>query len=248
MILVLGGTSDARTVAKALKAAGQQVLLTAVYDFARDLVAGEVEVRTGALDEETLGKLVSGSSLVVDATHPFATAITEMAIAMCEQSNVPYVRFERPDSALSARVFLAGSPEEAAALAVEKAQGGTIFLTVGSKTLSTYLDAARAAQCRVVARVLPVVDSLNECTRLGLQPRDIVAMQGPTSAELDAALLCHFAARVMVTKESGTAGGVEEKIDAAELVGIPVIVVTRPRMVYPRVVHSVDELFSQLKG
>ncbi|HEY3379435.1 MAG TPA: precorrin-6A reductase [Armatimonadota bacterium] len=246
MILVLGGTSEARTVAKALKASGQRVLLTAVHDYAGELVSGAVEVRIGALDEETLGELVRDASLVVDATHPFATAITEMAIAVCAQLNVPYVRFERPKSTLPDHVFLAEEPKEAARLAVAKAQGGTIFLTVGSKTLSTYLETARAAQCRLVARVLPVVESLNECTQLGMQPRDIVAMQGPTSAELDAALLCHFAARVLVTKESGTTGGVEEKIEAAEMVGIPVIVVCRPNMVYPRAVRSVDELFSQL--
>ena len=55
-----------------------------------------------------------------------------------------------------------------------------------------------------------------------------IAMQGPASAELDAALLRHLGAVVLVTKDSGAAGGLDEKLRAAELAGATAVVVERP--------------------
>ena len=94
--------------------------------------------------------------------------------------------------------------------------------------MDVYARAAREAGVRVVARVLPVPESLAACAAAGLEPRDIVAMQGPTTAELDAALLRHLGASVLVTKDSGDAGGLGEKLRAAELAGATAIVVERP--------------------
>ena len=121
---------------------------------------------------------------------------------------------------LPAGVVRAADAAEAARLAVELARAragagpsgdrhpGTILLTVGSKTVATYARVAREAGVRVVARVLPTPEALAACADAGLEPRDVVAMQGPTSAGLDAALLRHLGATVLVTKDSGDAGGV----------------------------------------
>ena len=116
----------------------------------------------------------------------------------------------------------------AATLAVERAGGGAIFVTVGSKSLATYVTAARAAGLRLVARVLPTVESLQACATAGLKPGDVIAMQGPTSAGLDGALLRHLGATVLVTKQSGALGGLNEKLQAAQLAGATAIVVVRP--------------------
>lgn len=247
MMLVLGGTSDARELARALREAGYPVQVTTVTDYAGQLAAADAEVRVGALDRETLGALACQADAVIDATHPFATAISRMAIDVCSERNVPYVRFERNGADLPKNVLFADCAEQAAEMAVEQAQGGVIFLTVGSKTLATYLFPARAAGCRVVARVLPTAAVFAECEALGLQPRDIIAMQGPTSAELDAALLRHLDARVIVTKESGTVGGVMEKVRAAEMTGVPIIIVRRPQMTYPCMVHDANALLAHLR-
>lgn len=246
MILVLGGTIDGRGIARALRKAGREVLLTTTTTYGAVLADEGITVRPGALDREALAALLGEATALVDATHPFATAISALAIELCAERGVPYLRFERPGSSLPEGVHLAGDADEAARLAVGLAQGGTIFLTVGSKTLPAYLDAARAASCRVVARVLPTAAILAECEHLGMLPRDLIAMQGPTSTEVDTALLRHVAAKVLVTKESGPAGGVEEKFAAAEAAGIPVIVVGRPPVAYPRVVRTVQEVFAEL--
>jgi len=197
-------------------------------------------VRSGALDQEELARLVGEAEAVVDATHPFAAAISVAAEAACERAGRPYLRFARPAGELSGNVVAAADAAEAARLAVsaaleaakdaagEPGLAPTVLLTTGSKTVDVYAHAAREAGVRVVARVLPVPESLAACAAAGLEPRDVVAMQGPTTAELDAALLRHLGASVLVTKDSGDAGGLGEKLRAAELAGATAVVVARP--------------------
>lgn len=244
LILILGGTSDAREIARRLRAAGQAVLLTVVTGYAAELAGEEGEVRVGALTESAFATLLQSARVVVDATHPFAAAVSRLAINGCREHGVPYLRYERPGSALPAHVLLAEDAEEAAWTAVREAHGGTIFLTVGSKTLGVYLPIAREAKCRLIARVLPTSDVLAQCEALGLPPKDVIAMQGPTSRELEIALLRHLDVKVLVTKESGAAGGVGDKIAAAEAAGIPIVVVGRPKIIYPQVVQTVDEVLA----
>ena len=69
-------------------------------------------------------------------------------------------------------------------------------------------------------------------------------MQGPTSSELDAALLRHLGATVLVTKDSGDAGGLREKLRAAELAGATAVVVERPAE--PDAVHTTAEVLEWL--
>ena len=205
------------------------MLLSTVTDYGARL-ASEAggSVRSGALDEAELARLVATSAAVVDATHPFAERISAAAAAACARVGRPYLRFERPAAALGEAVVRAADAAEAARRAVEHAADGAILLTVGSKTVDVYARAARAAGVRLVARVLPTPESLTACAAAGLEPRDVVAMQGPTSAELDVALLHHLGATVLVTKESGAAGGLGEKLRAAELAGATAVVVERP--------------------
>ena len=229
MILILGGTSDARLLAGELQAAGYDVLLSVVGDYAARLAAGDgLAVRSGALDEAGLERLLDEAEAVVDATHPFAQEISASTATVAGRRGRALLRFERGAGALPEGVLGAADATAAAALAVAQAGAGVIFLTVGSKTLAPYVSAARAAGLRLVARVLSSVESLQACAAAGLEPRDIVALQGPTSAALDAALLRHLGATVLVTKQSGAVGGLHEKLRAAELAGVTAIVVLRP--------------------
>ena len=221
------------------------VLVSTVSEYGARLAAGAgTDVRTGALDDAELERLVGEADAVIDATHPFAAQISAEAEAACVRVRRPYLRFTRPAGELGAGVVRAADAAEAARLAVAAAlqaadektvdrEAGdeaapVILLTVGSKTVDTYARAAAQAGVRVVARVLPVPESLAACAAAGLEPRDVIAMQGPTTAELDAALLRHLGASVLVTKDSGTAGGLGEKLRAAESAGATAVVIERP--------------------
>ena len=51
----------------------------------------------------------------------------------------------------------------------------------------------------------------------------------------------------MVTKESGEAGGVLEKINAARNEGIDSVVIERPRIEFPQKYSSIDEVVDKVK-
>ena len=71
--------------------------------------------------------------------------------------------------------------------------------------------------------------AMEESVRLGFEGKHLIAMQGPFSEEMNLALLHQTRARYFVTKESGKAGGFEEKLKAAKKAGAVLIVIGRPQ-------------------
>ena len=82
---------------------------------------------------------------------------------------------------------------------------------------------------RCYARVLSTQEAVAEAVRLGFEGKHLIAMQGPYSEEMNLAILNHVNAAYFVTKESGGAGGFEEKKSAARKAGAKLIVIARPK-------------------
>ena len=232
MILVLGGTADSRMVVRELKEAGHPVMVTVVSSYGGALAAGEKpdEVLVQALEPQELSELITRHKIiaVVDATHPFAQKISVMAREVCSEQGVSYLRYSRPGTTLPEHplITLISGYKEAAESAARL--GEVIFLTTGSNTLEVFTTAAGLLQKKIVARVLPDPQVLVKCFELGLQPSQIIAMQGPFSKELNKAMFQHASAGVVVTKESGGVGGVAATVEAALELAIPVVVIARP--------------------
>ena len=108
---------------------------------------------------------------------------------------------------------------------------GPVLLTTGSKTLAVFAEILGAE--RLVVRVLPTVEALRQCQRLGLAAHQIVAMQGPFGHALNKALIERFGIRLLVSKDGGEAGGLPEKLSAAAECAVPVVLVDRPAVDYP---------------
>ena len=62
---------------------------------------------------------------------------------------------------------------------------------------------------------------------LGYKPANVVCMQGPFEEDLNIAMIKHFNAKYLVTKDSGKAGGFEEKISAAHKAGAELVIIAR---------------------
>ncbi len=253
MILVLGGTQEGREIAGMLAGAGYEVLATVVSGYGAGMMDGgrPVEVIVKRLDSRDLKEIIRARNirLIVDATHPYATVITETAWNTAQETGIPYIRFERPaviGHIDQERVYRAGSYREAAELAAS--MGGTVFLTIGSKNLAPFVAAGRAGAERVVARVLPDPGVLEQCLALGMAQKDIIAVQGPFSCELNLAMFREYKAGVLVTKDSGAAGGTDTKLQAAKQMRIPVIIIERPDYRGIPVTDSMQEILSRAAG
>ncbi|MEO5932780.1 MAG: precorrin-6A/cobalt-precorrin-6A reductase, partial [Duganella sp.] len=80
---------------------------------------------------------------------------------------------------------------------------------------------------------------------LGIPRERICAMQGPFSVEFNTALWRDWRIDCVVTKDSGGAGGYQAKVAAAKALGIPLLVVARPRVEYPALVDHVADVLRE---
>jgi len=239
-------------VAEALAAAGYRVLVSTATDI--PLFVGShpgIEHRQGRLSEAEMGALIRerGIEALVDATHPYATQVRSTAARVADASGIPYLTLIRPGLATAREgVCFAGDHEEASRIACES--GKPVLLTIGSRNVRPYAEAARQAGIPLVARVLDHPDSHQACREARIPETHVITGRGPFSINENRRLIRQFGIGVLVTKDSGDAGGVSEKLEAARLEGCLAIVVGRPDSVrhggFERVVELVKALQERL--
>lgn len=250
MILFLAGTSDARELAVCLKEEGFDLIATVVTDNgARELYNHGLNVKVGRMTDEEITSFIQRNSikLVIDASHPYAEEASKNAINGAKKANVPYIRYEREQQTFSQeKLIFAGNYTDAAQLASEKK--GVIMLTTGSKTLQIFSEKLlHLEETRVLVRMLPRKDNMEKCEELNFPQKNIIAIQGPFSKEFNKALFEQYGVTLMITKESGRAGSVDEKIEAALELGIEIIIIRRPKIQYGLQYSTFDEIISHAK-
>lgn len=224
-IVIFSGTTEGRALSRELAAKGAEVTVCVATEYGREEqgIFPGVTVRAGRLEADCMAELMRGAALCVDATHPYAVRATENIRSAAERAEVPYRRLLRRASPLPEdSITMADAQEAAAYLAGRK---GNILLTTGAKELAAF---APLGGERLYPRVLPSVESLDVCEAAGVPRRNIIAMQGPFSEELNLALIRQFSIRYLVTKDSGEAGGFGEKAAAAAAGGAVLLVIRRP--------------------
>ena len=239
-ILIFAGTTEGRTLAEYASAHSIRCFVSVATDYGKSLIGHleNITLLTGRMDEEEMERFIEENDirLVIDATHPFAREVTENIRSACEKARirleeVRYVRcirpFEkRPSSGQSAEISetedrVAGGERtqgeriiytESVQEAVEylKKTTGNILIATGSKELHLYTEIENYRE-RCFARVLSTEPAVKESVRLGFEGSHLFAMQGPFAQDLNLALLRQTKAAYFVTKETGKAGGFEEK-------------------------------------
>lgn len=232
-ILIFAGTTEGRELAERLADAGVHCTVSVATEYGAQ-VLGPGNGRTvlqGRLSQEQMEFLIREEAFtcVVDATHPFATEVSEQIKKACEATGVEYLRLARDTEeempADGFTVYEASTMEEAARILRDIP--GNLFLTTGSKDLPVLIEGIGDPE-RVFVRVLPSVESLRTCMECGIPVNHFVAMQGPFTQEMNVATLRQIEASAILTKESGKVGGFDAKIGAAKEVGIPAVVVRNP--------------------
>ena len=130
--------------------------------------------------------------------------------------------------------------EEACDMVMKNKNWENVLIATGSKNLATYVKLLKGK--KLVARVLPTSEVIRSCEAMGLNADNIIALKGPFSKDINVALLKHSKIEVVITKESGFAGGFIDKIEACEELGLPVIIIRRRTIDYQRMIHSIDEI------
>ncbi len=226
-ILVFAGTSEGRAVAEFLSENALNAVVCVATEYGEMVIPNlpHITVQKGRLTEAQMCERMTADTLVLDATHPYAAAVTANIRAACDAVGAEYMRLLRPR--IEAHQSVVTVPDTAAAAAYLNTVTGAALLTTGSKELAAFTAVHRFAQ-RLWVRVLPTASVLARCAELGFPGARILAMQGPFSAEFNAALLRQTQAKYLVTKDTGAAGGFAEKLQAARETDATVILIARP--------------------
>ncbi|OPX45735.1 precorrin-6A reductase [Ruminiclostridium hungatei] len=246
-VLVFAGTTEGREISEFLSANGAVVTVCVATEYGRMVMPhrGQIEVRVGRMTRPQMEEAAGDYSFVIDATHPYAAIVSENIRAACRNLDMEYIRLLRPSTDIG-EVIAVNSVCEAAEM-LDTAEGN-ILVTTGSKELEKF-TAVRDFDKRLYVRVLPAPEVLEKCTALGFKGKNLICMQGPFSHEMNLATLRHVNAKYMVTKDTGKAGGYEEKISAARAAGATVILIARPGDSDGLTVEELKrELLLRLKG
>lgn len=225
-VLILGGTSEGFTIARALSTTGQFDVVTSMAGRtpAPKQPAGKVR-RGGFGGVAGLSSYLTRNNIaaVVDATHPFAHQISQNATQAGQACDVPVVHIHREgwQQRDGDKWIEVGSSAEAATTIPANARG--VFLTTGKTTLKDF------AERRDVHFLARIVAPILKCDDVGLLPRHIsfIHKRGPFDVARERGLLIDRRVSLVVSKNSGGSGA-QAKLDAARELGLSVIMIQRP--------------------
>ena len=231
-ILIFAGTTEGRKLSECLAEAGIRQVICVATEYG-EIVLKEhplAKIHRGRMNREEIRQyIVEGDFVaVVDATHPYAELVTENIKAAMEGLNIPYLRLQREvgiEEDIGEISWF--DSNEVCAKALEAVEGN-VLLTTGSKELGKYC-VSEELKSRLYVRVLPGMESLELCIKNGINGKQILALQGPFSVEMNEAIIRQYQIKCLVTKASGRNGGYQEKLEAAKNTGIPVFVIGQPQ-------------------
>jgi precorrin-6A/cobalt-precorrin-6A reductase len=205
-LLILGGTGEARQIADRLSGYDAVISLAGAT---RAPKAQGLPVRTGGFGgAEGFVQYLRDAKItaVLDATHPYASRITQRTARICTELGLPYVQVLRPPwEAEAGDQWTEIAHEEDAASHIPK--GATVFLGTGRQTLEKF---ASLQGCEVICRQID-------------PPEDAFPFAG---------------GRYLVKNAGGAPS--RTKLTAARQLGIPVLMVARPKQGDWPVVHDLD--------
>lgn len=231
-ILIFAGTTEGRKLSEYLAAAEINHTICVATEYGEIVLRRHplVKVHQGRMNQEQIEKFLCNGKfdVVVDATHPFAKEITyNIQAALKEMGRIgiliPYVRLKRDGITERENGITYFETNEECVKALEDTEGN-ILLTTGSKELYKYC-VSEGIKHRLYVRVLPSVESLSLCTEQGICGKQVIAMQGPFTTEMNEAVIRQYEIAYLVTKESGVPGGYQEKINAAKRTGVRIFVI-----------------------
>jgi precorrin-6A/cobalt-precorrin-6A reductase len=240
-LLILGGTSEASALARALKDDARFAAVLSLAGATKSPVPPPIPFRVGGFggaqglaDHLTAERI----DLLIDATHPFADQMKRNAAEAARMTGVPLLAVRRPkwrpepgdDWTLVADM-------EAAAAALEP-ERKRVLLTIGQKELSPFKAAPQHAY---------VVRSVDAPEAESLPPdAEIITARGPFAEADERRLLEERGIEVIVTKNSGGAA-TQAKLAAARALAIPVVMVARPPVPDAESVETADAAVAWLE-
>lgn len=232
-LLLLAGSGEGRQIAHALSEMRLRATASLVVP---DHWSGPLPLptRTGGFGgAESFASYLEDEQItaVLDATHPFAARVSARSWAICREKGIPYLQLDRQPWSL-ADCDRWSEVETAEQAATRTKPNARIFVTTGRETLDAFVPFEdRQFFFRRLQPDGPDSDIKNVI---------YVYETGPFSVEEERKTLQQLSIEMLICKNTG--GKVSyTKLQAARTLGIPVILLRRPKPSGAPVALSVDD-------
>lgn len=234
MILILGGTTEADKLASTLT----DDFIVSLAGVTNTAPSRSYRTRIGGFGGvDGLQKYIRSQNItaLVDATHPFAAQISQNAHQAATATNIPYLRLERPKWTPQENWITVATLAEAADKLPANARA---FLTIGSQHLTPF--AGRKDVWFLTRSIEPAPACLE-----GIE----ILQRPPFTLEAEKSLMQLHKITHLVSKNAGGAQTCA-KLDAALMLGIPTIMVSRPILPLADTVKTIEDAANwiRLKG
>lgn len=173
---------------------------------------------------------------VIDATHPFAAEMSRNAIEACRETGTPLIALERAPWTKAQGDNWIEVADVTAAVAALPEPPTKVFLAIGRQHIASFANRPQHAY------TLRFVDPPE--TPLPFAA-DMIVSRGPFTLDGELEMMRARDIGWIVARNSG-GGGARAKIDAARLLGLPVIMISRPQLPERPRVESVAEVMQWL--
>lgn len=233
-LLILGGTSEAASLALALSSDEQLHVITSLAGRTTEPRSLPGEIRVGGFGGvEGLSQFLKERAidLVIDATHPFAKQMSWHAHLACRDLAVPRLLLTRPQWKRCDGDRWHEVPDINSAAICVGNFGRNVFLTSGQRDLEAFADLDDL--WFLIRTVEPIK---------GKVPKQIFWLQarGPFTEASEIELMTKHRIDVLVTKASG-GEATYGKIAAARRLRLPVIMIGRPDLPQGPMVDSIGD-------
>jgi precorrin-6A/cobalt-precorrin-6A reductase len=242
MILLLGGTTEAKQIAGFLDEAG----IGYIYSTRTQVVfEGRGKYRSGSLNREDLERFCTTNkiTLIINACHPFAHELHATVAAMTNK--IPVIRFERAFSSrvINPLVHYVSDYEQALAVIKNNAYQSMLVLS-GVQSIPKLSSYWQTHQCWF--RILNREYSIDFAAKYNFPAQNLI-FGLPQERDEEIALFNKLKPGVILTKESGLNGRLDAKTEAAIACNIPIFIIEKPELSASfKTVHNLPELLNMI--
>ena len=246
MIWVIGGTKDSRDFLEKFIKYDNDIIVSTATEYGAKLIENlPIKISSEKMDKETMLKFVDDNKItkVIDISHPYAFEVSKNAMEVAEEKNIKYFRFEREEVNILPKKYKKFEDIESLIKYIENLEGN-ILVTLGSNNVPLFKDLKNLSN--IYFRILPRWDMVKRCEDNNILPKNIIAMQGPFTENMNIAMMEQFNIKYLISKKTGDIGGEREKVSACDKLDIEIIYLEKKEIIYKNCYKDIDILIKNL--
>lgn len=226
-ILIFGGTTEGRIATKVCDEAGKPFFYSTKSNMQKVETANGIHI-SGAMEVAQIVEFCTANNvkLIIDSAHPFAINLHNNIAQASEKMDIKVIRLERKysDEKENKNLIYFDDYEQLIKFLKVKSYPKLLALTGVNtmETLKTYWQ-----NHFTIFRILDRDDSREKAKKQNFPMEQVVYYEKERD---ELAFIRNINPSAIITKESGESGGLNEKIEVAEQLQIPIFIVKRPTL------------------